>query len=136
MPLSKLYFFWVNRDVEAFGWFQSLLASLEETVPSDMLEIHTYLTGKQSIDDIQNIALNQGDVDPVTELQTRCHYGRPDWNRIFQSIRSQNRGLSKEGFLDIGVFYCGPSILAKTLKTECDNSSDDSIKFSLRKEHF
>lgn len=136
MPLSKLYFFWVNRDVEAFAWFQSLLASLEETVPSNMLEIHTYLTGKQSIDDIQNIVLNQGDVDPVTELQTKCHYGRPDWSRVFQSVRSQNLILSRERLLDIGVFYCGPSNMAKTLHSECENNSDDSIKFTLRKEKF
>lgn len=106
MPLSKLYFFWVNRDVQAFSWFQSLLSSLEETVPRSLLEIHTYLTGSQSIDVIQNIALNQaGGSDPITELQAKTHYGRPHWNRVFASIRAQNKILTRNGTLDVGVFY-------------------------------
>jgi NADPH oxidase len=132
MPLKKLYFFWINRDADAFAWFQSLLSSLEETVPAHMLEIHTYLTGKQSIDDIQNIALNQGRVDPVTELQTRCHYGRPNWSSIFSNVKNQSTKDIKE----IGVFYCGPSPLAKILNEECKKCSDQQMKFTLRKEHF
>ncbi|KAJ3271503.1 hypothetical protein HDV01_006554 [Terramyces sp. JEL0728] len=136
MPLSKLYFFWINRDVQAFSWFQSLLASLEETVPTTMLEIHTYLTGKQSIDDIQNIALNSSlESDPVTELKTRCHYGRPDWGRIFKSVRAQSKGVTGDK-LDIGVFYCGPNPIAKQLQAEGDHNSDESVEFILRKEHF
>ncbi|KAJ3356579.1 hypothetical protein HDU91_005523 [Kappamyces sp. JEL0680] len=136
MPLSKLYFIWVNRDVQAFSWFQSLLASLEDTVPTSMLEIHTYLTGKQSLDDIQNISLNQGGADPITELQTKTHYGRPDWTRIFKSVRANNQMLTKEERLKVGVFYCGPSPMAKVLGAECTNASDDSMAFELRKEHF
>ncbi|KAJ2999948.1 hypothetical protein HDV02_001205 [Globomyces sp. JEL0801] len=137
MPLKKLYFFWINRDVQAFSWFQSLLSSLEETVPTNMLEIHTYLTGKQSLDDIQNIALNQGqENDPVTELQTKCHYGRPDWKRIFASVRAQSKGVAQGEQLDVGVFYCGPNPIAKMLAAESDACSDQQVKFTLRKEHF
>jgi NADPH oxidase len=137
MPLQKLYFIWINRDVQAFAWFQSLLSSLEETVPRSMLEIHTYLTGKQSLEDIQNIAMHQGDVDPITELQTRTHYGRPEWSRIFQSVKAQNKAIMSQGDgNEVGVFYCGPSPLAKKLKEECDKTSDGGIKFVLRKEHF
>jgi NADPH oxidase len=136
MPLSKLYFFWINRDVHAFEWFQSLLASLEETVPREKLEIHTYLTGKQSLDDIQNIVLHQGSIDPVTELQSSCHYGRPDWERVFQGIRFQNNYLAKTESLDIGVFLCGPKVLATSVGDACKNNSDKHLKFTLRKEHF
>ncbi|KAJ3089858.1 hypothetical protein HK102_005315 [Quaeritorhiza haematococci] len=78
MSLQKVYFFWVNRDKQAFEWFQDLLATIEESVPSSFLEIHVYLTGHMSIDDIHNIVLNdQEEFDPLTELQSRCHYGRP-----------------------------------------------------------
>ncbi|KAI8917319.1 NADPH oxidase [Entophlyctis helioformis] len=136
MPLQKLYFVWVNRDKEAFSWFQSLLASLEETVPTSFLEIHTYLTGNMAVDDIQNIALNiNEEVDPLTELQTRTHYGRPDWKRIFQSVRA-NVPSSSGDSVDVGIFYCGPSVLAKVLGKTCHECTDQRVKFVLRKEHF
>lgn len=137
MPLQKLYFFWLNRDKESFSWFQSLLASLEDTVPTSMLEIHTYLTGKQNIDDIHNIVLNDNmDVDPVTELHTHTHYGRPNWSRVFASIRAQNHVKPGEDPLDIGVFYCGPNQIAKVLDKEGEGASDSQVRFVLRKEHF
>ncbi|KAI8915590.1 ferric reductase NAD binding domain-containing protein [Gorgonomyces haynaldii] len=134
MPLKKLYFFWINRDTQSFSWFQSLLSSLEETVPTNMLEIHTYVTGKQSIEDIHNIAMNiNAEFDPITELQTRTHYGRPDWARVFQSIRATNN-LSAGS--EVGVFFCGPSPMAHAIGKECNSNSDGQVKFVLRKEHF
>ena len=143
MPLKKLYFFWINREAEFFSWFQSLVASLEDTVPSSQLEIHTYLTGKQSFDDIQHIAMSHADeVDPITELKSRTHYGRPNWRSIFKAVHlseSFQKELideSEGGVLDIGVFYCGPSSLAKVLAKECENASEGSVKFTLRREHF
>lgn len=137
MSLSKLYFFWVNRDVQAFAWFQSLLSSLEETVPQSKLEIHTYLTAKQNIDDIQNIVLNDSEVyDPVTELQTKTHFGRPNWKSIFKSVKLNQKAKPSSDQLEIGVFYCGPSPLAKVLNKECEIASNSDILFTLRKEHF
>eukprot|EP00842_Homolaphlyctis_polyrhiza_P000856 jgi/Hompol1/1771/HPOL_001939-RA len=137
MPLSKLYFIWINRDTESFSWFQSLLASLEETIPTSFLEIHTYLTGNLKIDDIQNIVLNssESEIDPVTELQSQTHYGRPDWKRIFQSIRA-NVPATAGDKVEVGVFFCGPNQLAKVLVKCGDACSDSNVKFVIRKEHF
>ncbi|KAJ1535831.1 hypothetical protein HK096_001578 [Nowakowskiella sp. JEL0078] len=135
MALEKVYFFWVNRDKEAFEWFHSLLATLEESVPTSFLEIHVYLTGKLSVDDIQNIVLNQDEtMDPMTELRTRCHYGRPDWDRIFTGVQAANVGYSD---LEVGVFYCGPSPLAETLRVATkDATKKGNAKFVFKKEHF
>ncbi|KAJ3117532.1 hypothetical protein HK098_006239 [Nowakowskiella sp. JEL0407] len=135
MALEKVYFFWVNRDKEAFEWFHSLLATLEESVPTSFLEIHVYLTGKLSVDDIQNIVLNQDEaMDPMTELRTRCHYGRPDWDRIFSGVSAAN---SQVADLDVGVFYCGPTQLAETLKkATLTATKKGNVKFTFRKEHF
>ncbi|RKO87562.1 ferric reductase NAD binding domain-containing protein [Blyttiomyces helicus] len=136
MNLQKVYFFWVNRDKEAFEWFQSLLSTLEESVPTSFLEIHVYLTGKLSVDDIQNIVLNDSDdVDPLTELHTRCHYGRPNWNRIFNGVKAACAPLYQDG-LEVGVFYCGPAQLAATLKAATSETSSKQVKFDFRKEHF
>ncbi|KAI8810152.1 ferric reductase NAD binding domain-containing protein [Cladochytrium replicatum] len=135
MKLQKVYFFWINRDKEAFEWFHSLLATLEESVPTSFLEIHVYLTGKLSVDDIQNIVLNQDEeMDPLTELRTRCHYGRPNWDAIFQSVAAANNSF---GNAEVGVFYCGPSPLAETLRKTCKQvTANGGTKFVFRKEKF
>ncbi|KAI8810577.1 ferric reductase NAD binding domain-containing protein [Cladochytrium replicatum] len=135
MKLRKVYFFWINRDKEAFEWFHSLLATLEESVPTSFLEIHVYLTGKLSLDDIQNIVLNQDDeVDPLIELKTRCHYGRPNWDGIFAGVAAQNNSFGAD---EVGVFYCGPSPLAETLRKACRKvNSNGGTKFVFRKEKF
>ncbi|KAL2914128.1 hypothetical protein HK105_206386 [Polyrhizophydium stewartii] len=136
MPLQKLYFFWLARNKDEFAWFQSLLASLEETVPTSFLEIHTYLTGNLDVDDIQNIALNNdGEADPITELQSRTHYGRPDWRRVFESVRA-SVPASVGDTCEVGVFYCGPNPLAKVLGRFGSAASNSRVKFVLRKEHF
>ncbi|KAJ8324134.1 hypothetical protein BDV3_001992 [Batrachochytrium dendrobatidis] len=136
MPLKKVYFVWINRDKEAFGWFQSLLASLEETIPRSFLEIHTYLTGNLAVDDIQNILLNSDmDVDPLTELQSRTHYGRPAWSQLLNGIKL-NVADVRDPQVEVGIFYCGPGALAKVIKKHADQASDNRVKFVLRKEHF
>ena len=132
MPLSKLYFYWLNRDVEAFSWFQSLLATLEETVPSSKLEIHTYLTGQQNLDNVQNISCNwDEDDDPVTRLKSRTRYGRPEWKMVFGNVEKECRGVK-----EVGVFYCGAGALGKQLVQECKRFSSRKCAFVFRKEKF
>ncbi|KAJ1341417.1 hypothetical protein BSLG_003995 [Batrachochytrium salamandrivorans] len=121
MPLKKIYFVWINRDKEAFSWFQSLLASLEETL---------------AIEDIHNIALNSDmDVDPLTELQSRTHYGRPNWTNMMNAIKSNIPDLGM-GQTEVGIFFCGPGALAKVIGKHALKVSDNRVKFVLRKEHF
>ncbi|KAJ3207164.1 hypothetical protein HK099_000338, partial [Clydaea vesicula] len=139
MQLQKVYFFWVNRDKDAFEWFQSLLATIEASVPGTFLEIHVYLTGKLSVDDIQNIVLNDAnELDPLTELQNRCHYGRPEWSKMFRAIGVSNQHIAAKdgGKLEVGVFFCGPTPLAHSIGVSCKEVTNDQITFTLRKEHF
>jgi hypothetical protein len=132
MSLEKVYFVWVNRDKDAFEWFQSLLSTIEDSIPSSFLEIHVYMTGKLEIDDIQNIVLNSGTgVDPLTELQNKSHYGRPDYKNIFRDVAAGRTEKS-----DVGVFFCGPGALARVVGDACDEVSEGNVKFTLRKEHF
>ena len=140
MELQKVYFIWLNREKEAFGWFQSLLATLEESVPRSFLEIHVYLTGKLSSDDIQNIVMNDSDaLDPLTELSSQTHYGRPNWQTIFTSIKASNSSIKNTtggGKLDVGVFVCGPTPLANAVNSACKEASGSNFSFTMRKEHF
>ena len=130
MKLQKLYFYWLSRDSQSFSWFQSLLSSLEQTVPTSKLEIHTYLTGTKPLEDVQNISYNyDNENDPITMLKSRTEYGRPEWSRVFKHVRDTSKG-------EVGVFYCGSKPLAKQLEKECDENSTRKCRFVMKKERF
>lgn len=122
MPLTKLYFIWINRDPESFEWFHDLLSDLEEsttgifyvknrhdTFQVSQLEIHTYLTAKtQTFERIRDLSLRKNDrIDPITKLLTPLSFGRPNWTQIFKKIHHENRNRMMGDSLEIGVFYCG-----------------------------
>lgn len=140
MTLKKVYFFWINRDREAFQWFQSLLSTLESSVPDSFLEIHVYFTAKLTVEDIQGIAIHSASstADPITELQTKSHFGRPDWDNIFRLVRNGCVERSTPGYFkkEVGVFYCGPAPLADTLKEATEKATSSDIRFTFKKEKF
>lgn len=47
--------------------------------------------------------------DSITSLRAPTHFGRPNWDRVFPSI------AEKHPDTDVGVFFCGPSVLSRTL---------------------
>ena len=136
------------KDTTSFEWFQSLLSSLESqskkeaTGGSEFLKIHTYLTQKLDADTAQNIVLNSvgTNLDPLTELQSRTNFGRPDFKRFLSSMRDAiNRGSympGMEGALktNVGVYFCGPSVAARDIRQACKAASTPEIDFSFWKE--
>ncbi|KAH8913816.1 hypothetical protein BT69DRAFT_1233994, partial [Atractiella rhizophila] len=130
--LRKVYFFWICGDYSAFEWIQSLLLAIEAQDLENYIEIHTYLT-KVKPDDITNIVVQDvgGERDAITGLRAPTHYGRPNWDRIFQSIRDKHPAT------DAGVFFCGPRALGSTLHQMCNkwtNTGDDATRFFWGKE--
>lgn len=129
--LRRVEFIWVARDTGSFEWFQTLLSSLENQskeaarLPGssgvEFLKIHTYLTQKLDMDTTQNIVLNSvgAEIDPLTELQSRTQFERPDFKRLFTTMRD---GILDRTYLDglegsmrttVGVYFCGPSTAGK-----------------------
>ncbi|CAD6501556.1 BgTH12-01807 [Blumeria graminis f. sp. triticale] len=154
--LRRVEFVWICKDTNSFAWFQTLLASLEQQSNAEaslpgkdygngsFLRIHTYLTQKMDHDMRHNIILNTVGmtVDPLTDLQSRMNFGRPDFLKLFEGIR---RGLTEGTYLtglrhnsktNIGVYYCGSNILAKQIKGACKKSTTANVNFSFWKEHF
>lgn len=133
--LRRVEFIWVCRDTTSFEWFQALLASLElqshqaaadaATPGCEFLNIHTYLTQKLDLDTTQNIVLNTvgADADPLTDLQSRTHFGRPNFKSLFTAIRdgivdkTYMNGIADggSGRATIGVYVCGPSQAGETV---------------------
>lgn len=143
--LRHVEFIWVNKDTGAFEWFQTLLKKLEEAqTDPNFLRISMYLTGKMDEDTITNIAINDagGDFDALTELRSRTHFGRPDFPAIFNNIRDKIEagslvpGTESSLRTNVGVYYCGPGVLAKSLKVQTQAAASDRVKFSFAKEHF
>lgn len=143
--LRRVEFFWICRDTGNFEWFQSLLKDLEasQTDPN-FLRIHIYLTQKINQDMIHNIVLNDvgGSYDPLTDLQSRTHFGRPNFGYIFEQMRiaivSGKYLPGRESSLrtQVGVYYCGPNALAKQLKKDTAKACTPDVDFKFSKEHF
>ena len=151
--LRRVEFIWVCKDTTSFEWFQALLSSLEEQSfeaagrsgnGSEFLRIHTYLTQRLDIDTAQNIVLNSvgAGVDPLTELKSRTNFGRPDFQRLFQGMadgimdRTYLTGLDGNMRTNVGVYFCGPSAAARSIKVACRSVSCPEVNFSFWKEHF
>ncbi|KAJ3189695.1 hypothetical protein HK101_008754 [Irineochytrium annulatum] len=135
IKLRKVYFIWVCRDKDAFEWFQDLLATLEEENIDGFIEIHTYLTQGVKIDEMRNIILNdeEGTRDAITGLKSPTYFGRPNFDQIFKGMRQTHPGT------DIGVFFCGPKILSKTLHKACNRwteNTENGTRFFYGKENF
>ena len=109
--LSKVYFVWVIRDFGTAEWFHSLLHAIEEQDTQNRIDISIYLTAKLKDDDMTNILVQDvgAERDAITSLKAPTHFGRPNWDRVFTSIADKNPDT------DVGVFFCGPAVLSKTL---------------------
>ena len=148
--LRRVEFIWIVPNIDSFEWFQNLLANLEQEVirtphdektglatgdPSQFLRVHNYLTAKLDESTVQNIMINDAGAmeDPLTGLKSRTHYGRPNWKAMFSGIREGiERGTYIRGLAGmqskVGVYFCGPSVLAKQLKRECNDASSEFVK--------
>ncbi|KAF8574915.1 NADPH oxidase B [Ramaria rubella] len=131
--LSKVYFTWVIRDFGTAEWFHSLLHAIEEQDTQNRIEISIYLTAKIKEDDMNNIMVQDvgAEKDAITALRAPTHFGRPNWDRVFPSI------AEKHPDTDVGVFFCGPRVLSKTLHTMSNKyTTPKGTRFFFGKENF
>ncbi|KAF8648949.1 hypothetical protein AX16_006129 [Volvariella volvacea WC 439] len=131
--LSKVYFTWVIRDFGAAEWFHSLLHAIEEQDTQNRIEINIYLTAKLKEDEMNNIIVQDvgAEKDAITSLRAPTHFGRPNWDKVFGNI------VTKHPETDVGVFFCGPPALSKSLHSMCNKYSDPrNTRFFYGKENF
>ncbi len=110
-----------------------MLISLEaEPKFDDFFEIKIYLTGKLKEDEVVNLAINHNKKkDALTSLRSQTHYGRPNLDAIFPQLVEDHHKV------DIGVFFCGPKPLARSLLTaSLKYSTHNGTKFIFNKERF
>lgn len=112
-----------------------VLKALEkQTKDSGLLELNCYLTSK--LNDKQTLYLHllntkKSGPDPITGLETKTNYGRPNFKILFTKWTERFPGKT------IGIFYCGPKTLGNQLKWFCiKRSGDNGTKFKFHKETF
>ncbi|KAL5514066.1 hypothetical protein ACEPAG_2827 [Sanghuangporus baumii] len=124
--LSKVYFIWVIRDFGSAEWFHSLLKAIEDQDTLRRIEISIYLTAKIKDEDATNIMVQDvgAEKDAISGLRAPTHFGRPNWDRVFPSIKENHPDT------DVGVFFCGPTVLSRTLHSMSNKySSPKGTKF-------
>ncbi|KAH7137066.1 ferric reductase NAD binding domain-containing protein [Dactylonectria estremocensis] len=149
--LRRVEFIWISRDTSSFEWFHSLLDSLENrpdevrrSSVDQFLRIHIFLTQKLDNDTAQNIVLNSvgAEVDPLTRLKAGTNFGRPDFFKIFTAIRDSITdgtyltGIERNVRNKVGVYFCGPSVAAREIKSTCRRVTSIDVEFKFWKEHF
>ncbi|XP_054753137.2 cytochrome b-245 heavy chain-like [Lytechinus pictus] len=138
LHLKKMYFYWICRDTHAFEWFVDLLSSLEGTLrqigKEHLLTYSIYLTRGWDYTQAKNIYMQEDrEIDAVTGLRQKTHYGRPKWDSNFSYIAEQNQGAT------IGMFFCGPKSLSTILHQNCNkftSDESDGTRFVYYKENF
>lgn len=150
--LRRVEFIWVCKDTTSFEWFQTLLSSLEAQsmeaaagsgAGPEFLRIHTYLTQRLDVDTTANIYLNSvgTDLDPLTALNSRTNFGRPDFKKLFGAMRdgiidgSYMNGL-KGVETNVGVYFCGPNNAARDIRYAVGEVTSSDVRFNFWKEHF
>ena len=114
--IEKAYFFWICRDMTSFEWFQTLLRGMftcgswwiinawvdleldmKET-GNTFLSINIYLTQrlKEEIREEYKIQQEEMELDPITRLEARTKFGRPDFDTIFDELKEAHIGESKQ----------------------------------------
>ena len=107
----KVHFHWVIKDIADLEWFRDFLVKISS---NDILETTVWITR---------------DYNSSPNLNIRK--GRPDWDEIFLMMNvTYNNEI-------IGVFYCGPPVLAKILyKQSVANTKLGQNKFKFHMERF
>ncbi|CAF1116510.1 unnamed protein product [Rotaria sordida] len=105
----------------------------------NFLTYNIYLT-KWSIGQARAVIRNNTDERDIwTGLESKTHYGRPNFNIDFQDIINEDWQMTQKRH--IGVFVCGQKPLVKELQCLCikindHNSSKNRVRFYLNKENF
>nr|DAD35041.1 TPA_asm: hypothetical protein HUJ06_005681 [Nelumbo nucifera] len=136
---SKAYLYWVTREQDSFDWFRDVMKEISQTNKKQaVVEMHNFLTSVYEDGDarsalisaIQALYQAKNGIDIVSQTPVRTHFARPNWYRVFSNL------ASKHGGARIGVFYCGPSVLARELERLCTKfTTKTTTRFVFHKEN-
>ncbi|CAF0816413.1 unnamed protein product [Adineta ricciae] len=139
--LRRVYFYWICNTTSCYEWFAEMLQQLERDLRDrgNFLTYNIYLT-QWSMGQMRAVIQNNADERDIwTGLESKTHYGRPNFDVDFQSMINEDWQMN--GKREVGVFVCGPKQLVKQLQRLCikindHHSSTNQVQFYLNKENF
>lgn len=118
--VTKLQFFWLNRDQHSYEWLAAQLSELA-SVPVDInIGIHTCLTAghtnatSTALAIAREINRQEDKREPSIGTRATTHTGHPDWRIVLTAIADQYAPEPVE------VFFSGPLGLGAQLRDHCD----------------
>eukprot|EP00873_Tetraselmis_striata_P001499 jgi/Tetstr1/421763/TSEL_012667.t1 len=148
---QKVHFFWCTRDREEATWFRHELESIALIDVNQVLDINIHITSLKSDSGLTPNFLKLGQMtshlvhgkDVMTGMETNfiTKFGRPDWNGELTKVAQAHSEGQPEGGRSgrVGVFYCGPVVLAKSINQTCATLNTEKAlpaKFDFYQEHF
>ncbi|KAK4835067.1 hypothetical protein QYF36_004798 [Acer negundo] len=133
----KTYLYWVTREQSSFDWFREVIKEISKQ--SAAKEMHNFLTSVHEDGDarsalitaVQALYFARNGIDIVSRTPVLTHFARPNWFNVFSKLAQTHGGAQ------IGVFYCGPSALARELERLCTNfSTKTTTRFVFHKENY
>lgn len=137
IPLLKAYFYWTVRSRSEASWFKHLLEAIAHKDTAGLLDININITGIKGAQDLRTMMLSlaqyENAMDDASDPHTRAvtRFGRINWQTAFEKLTAEFPNET-----NIGVFYCGPNRLAKSLAELCREYSTNNTKFNFMRESF
>ncbi|KAL5813375.1 hypothetical protein ACOSQ3_024135 [Xanthoceras sorbifolium] len=137
----KTYLYWVTREQSSFEWFRDVLKEISKAnrKQSAVIEMHNFLTSVHEegnvrsalISAVQALHFAKNGIDILSQTPVWTHFARPNWFNVFSKLARTHGGAQ------IGVFYCGPSALARELERLCTKfSTKTNTRFVFHKENY
>jgi len=115
----------------AFEWFLDLLDELTRTCP--YLEIFLFFTGNFTAEQVKKAMNTKTDSSgrvTFNSFLSRTIFSRPNIPHIMSTKAQEYVGKT------VGVFFCGPPAVSKTLLDACQAVTSGSTRFVYHKENF
>ncbi|XP_075386869.1 dual oxidase 2 isoform X2 [Tenrec ecaudatus] len=140
MLCKKIYFIWVTRTQRQFEWLADIIREVEENDRQDLVSVHIYITQLAEKFDLRTTMLYicERHFQKVlnrslfTGLRSITHFGRPPFERFFNSLQEVHPQVRK-----VGVFSCGPPGMTKNVEKACQLiNQQDRVHFMHHFENF
>eukprot|EP00193_Tetraselmis_chui_P020864 CAMPEP_0177792210 /NCGR_PEP_ID=MMETSP0491_2-20121128/24403_1 /TAXON_ID=63592 /ORGANISM="Tetraselmis chuii, Strain PLY429" /LENGTH=917 /DNA_ID=CAMNT_0019314609 /DNA_START=34 /DNA_END=2788 /DNA_ORIENTATION=+ len=145
----KVFFYWCTREKEEATWFRHELESIAQIDTNKVLDINIHITSVKSDGGLAPNFLKMGQMsshavhgkDVMTGMETNfiTKFGRPDWNAVLADVARSCSPSSGKNTDKVGVFFCGPPVLAKAISSTCtamNKGKTVPVKFDFYQEHF
>ena len=128
--VRKVYFLWSTRSQKQFEWLNDIIEKCEEDDQMDVLDTHIFITRFYEKSDLRTTLLyicerqfqRLSNRSLFTGLKAVTHFGRPNFESIFEHIRLSHVDVKK-----FGVFVCGPPAMSDSVQYACSKVTGKQI---------